>query len=281
MTDGLRGTVPLSAAVPGVFSAAFCLPHPAWLLRSAGTGRGWSRRSRPYRGCTQRPAGGAVGPDGIAAGTKSPKEPPIETGPASEDLVALGEEKQKLRRRMRALRLVVDQKDGADAALAIMRHLMASRARLGIHTGTVVTGYWPISTEVDVRPLLSRLHESDAICGLPVVVAANKPLIFRRWHPEDDLEDGVYGTRHPHSDAPEVSPDVIIAPLLAVDRDGARLGHGGGYYDRTVAALRRRGRLTVVGVGYAIQLVERVPRSGLDQRVDWVLTDAGLVRIGE
>lgn len=181
---------------------------------------------------------------------------------------------------MRALRLVVDQKDGADAAMAIARHMLAALDEIGIHDGTVVSGYWPISTEIDVRPLLARLYECGAICCLPVVMASNAPLIFRRWHPEDDLEDGVYGTRHPLTAAPELIPDIIIAPLLAVDGQGGRLGHGGGYYDRTIAALRRTApTLTVVGVGYAIQRIERVPRSGFDQLVDWVLTDAGLTPV--
>lgn len=194
------------------------------------------------------------------------------------DAVPLVAEKRTLRQRIEALRLVVDQKDGPDAARAIMQHFLANRTALGIRPGMVVSGYWPMSTEIDVRPLLARLDQHQVICALPVVVARNEPLVFRRWHPDDALEDGVFGTKHPLSDAPEVTPDVIIAPLLAVDREGYRLGQGGGYYDRTLSALRRHGPLVAIGVGYAVQVVERVPRGELDQKIDWILTDAGLIR---
>jgi 5-formyltetrahydrofolate cyclo-ligase len=194
------------------------------------------------------------------------------------DPVALAAEKQALRRRIDALRLVADQKDGPDAARAVMHHLIASLAEVGIRPGTIVSGYWPMFTEIDVRPLLARLEQHQVMCALPVVTARNEPLTFRRWHPCDALEDGVFGTMHPLSGVPEVRPDVILAPLLAVDRAGYRLGQGGGYYDRTLSALRRQGPLIVVGVGYAVQLVERVPRGELDQKVDWILTDAALVQ---
>ncbi len=193
------------------------------------------------------------------------------------DSVALAAEKQAMRRRIEALRLVADQKDGPDAARAIMHHFIANLAEIGIHRGMIVSGYWPMATEIDVRPLLARLEQHQVICALPVVIARNEPLIFRRWHPCDALEDGVFGTMHPLSGAPEVRPDVVIAPLLAADREGYRLGQGGGYYDRTLSALRRQGPVTVVGVGYAVQLVERVPRGELDQRVDWILTDAAML----
>jgi 5-formyltetrahydrofolate cyclo-ligase len=197
------------------------------------------------------------------------------------DPVALAAEKQALRRRIEALRLVADQKDGPDAARAIMHHLLARLAEVGIHPGTIVSGYWPMSTEIDVRPLLARLEQHQVICALPVVMARNEPLIFRRWHSCDALEGGVFETMHPLPGVPEVRPDVIIAPMLAADRAGYRLGYGGGYYDRTLSALRRQGPLTVIGVGYAVQLVERVPRGERDQKVDWILTDAALIQARE
>lgn len=194
------------------------------------------------------------------------------------DAVPLVAEKRTLRQRIEALRLVVDQKDGPDAARAIMQHFLANRTALGIRPGMVVSGYWPMSTEIDVRPLLAHLEQHQLICALPVVVARNAPLIFRRWHPSDPLENGVFETMHPVAGAPEVRPDVVIAPLLAVDPEGYRLGQGGGYYDRTLSVLRREGPVVVVGVGYKVQLVERVPRGPLDQKVDWILTDGGLVQ---
>lgn len=196
----------------------------------------------------------------------------------SPDPVSLAAEKQALRRRAEALRLVADQKDGPDAARAILHHFLANMTSLSVRPGAVVSGYWPMSTEIDVRPLLARLEQHQVICALPVVAARNEPLIFRRWHPSDPLEPGTFETMHPLAGAPQVRPDVVIAPLLAVDGEGFRLGYGGGYYDRTLSALRREGPVVVVGVGYRVQVVERVPRGPLDQKVDWILTDAGLVQ---
>jgi len=189
------------------------------------------------------------------------------------------EEKKRLRKRMRALRLVADQKDGPGAARGMMAHLLAAVDRVGIGPGSVVAGYWPIVTELDGRPLLARLDERGVICALPVVVSAGAPLQFRRWRPLDELEPGVLGTSHPSVTAPEVVPDVVLAPLLAFDGEGYRLGQGGGYYDRTLAALRSRGAVTAVGVGFAAQQVDAVPRSANDERLDWILTEEMLMQV--
>lgn len=193
------------------------------------------------------------------------------------DPPSLVAEKQALRQRAEALRLVADQKDGPDAARAILDHFVSNMTLLGIRAGMVVSGYWPMGTEIDVRPLLARLEQYRVLCALPVVLSRNAPLIFRRWHPSDPLEPGVFETMHPIADAPEVRPDVVVAPLLAVDSEGYRLGQGGAYYDRTLNALRSEGPVVAVGVGYKVQVVARVPRGALDQKVDWILTDAGLI----
>ena len=189
------------------------------------------------------------------------------------------DEKKRLRKRMRALRLVADQKDGPGAARGVMAHLLAAVDKVGIGPGSVVAGYWPIVTELDDRPLLARLDERGVICALPVVVSAGAPLQFRRWRPLDELEPGVLGTSHPLVTTPEVVPDVVLAPLLAFDGEGYRLGQGGGYYDRTLAAMRSRGAVTAVGVGFAVQRVDAVPRSANDERLDWILTEEMLMQV--
>lgn len=194
-------------------------------------------------------------------------------------MMSIAEQKKQLRKRMRAMRLVADQKQGPDVARAIMGHFLGALDDLGIGPGTIVGGYWPIVTEVDVRPLLARLEDRGVTCALPFMTAPDEPLQFRRWRVLDALEPGVLGTSHPGADAPVVTPEILLVPLLAFDEDGFRLGHGGGYYDKTLAAMRLNGRVEAVGVGFSVQRATRVPRNELDQPLDWVLTEVSLARV--
>jgi 5-formyltetrahydrofolate cyclo-ligase len=92
------------------------------------------------------------------------------------------------------------------------------------------------------------------------------------------LERGGFGLLQPSPAAARVTPQVVLAPLLCFDAGGTRLGHGAGYYDYTVAALRRAGRVLFVGIAFAAQRVERVPHEDHDQRLDWIVTEKGAVR---
>jgi 5-formyltetrahydrofolate cyclo-ligase len=193
-------------------------------------------------------------------------------------MATLDEEKQALRVRARKMRLVADQKEGPIAAAAAANHLLDRVDAVGAGPGRVVAGYWPIATEIDDRPLLARLHERGCICALPVVVAREAPLAFRRWAPLDDLEPGEHETMQPRADAPEVTPDIVVVPMVAFDAQGWRLGQGVGYYDRTLAALRNAGPVVTVGMAYAAQRFDAVPHGPLDQPLDWLLTEQSLAR---
>jgi 5-formyltetrahydrofolate cyclo-ligase len=142
-----------------------------------------------------------------------------------------------------------------------------------VQTPTVVSGFWPMAEELDIRPLMADLVERGCRLALPVVVAKKEPLVFRAWRPGDPLEAGVFGTLHPSPARDVVEPDALIVPLLAVDEEGWRLGYGGGFYDRTLARLRSRKTITAVGVGFDAQRVSDVPHGPDDQRLDWLLTD--------
>ena len=143
-----------------------------------------------------------------------------------------------------------------------------------------VAGYWPIGDEADVRPLLDWLCGQGNAIGLPVVVGKAQALLFRGWSVGDDLVVGPHGTRHPLDDRPVIIPDMVLTPLLAFDRQGGRLGYGGGYYDRTLAELRAgKPDLRVIGIAYTGQEVAEVPRGPHDETVDWVLTENGAVEM--
>jgi 5-formyltetrahydrofolate cyclo-ligase len=105
------------------------------------------------------------------------------------------------------------------------------------------------------------------------------PLIFREWRPGDVLEDAPFGTRIPSDAAKELTPEIVIVPLLAFDSEGYRLGYGGGYYDRTLDLLRRKGDCIAVGFAYSGQEWAGVPRERHDERLDWIVTEDGARRI--
>jgi 5-formyltetrahydrofolate cyclo-ligase len=138
----------------------------------------------------------------------------------------------------------------------------------------VIGLYWPIHDELDPRFLLNRLERAGYRTALPVVTRTNEPLTFRLWGQNDPLEAGSFGTSHPAADAPAVVPNVVIAPLLAYDADCYRLGYGGGFYDRTLAA---HSEMKAFGFAYGAQIVDHVPREEHDWPLQGVITEKGVI----
>jgi 5-formyltetrahydrofolate cyclo-ligase len=140
--------------------------------------------------------------------------------------------------------------------------------------GALIGGFWPMGAEIDTRPLLDALHARGHGIALPVTPPRGQPLIFRPWSPGTAMARGPMGTQHPAAGDP-VTPDWLIIPLLAFDRTGARLGYGGGYYDRTLALLPQA---TAIGVAYATQEIPQVPTGPHDVRLAAIATERGMIR---
>lgn len=138
--------------------------------------------------------------------------------------------------------------------------------------GAVVSGFWPIGDELDIRPLMLALHARGHPIVLPVTPRRGNPLTFRLWRPGDALESERFGTFRPTGE--ERAPDFLLVPLLAFDRRGHRLGYGAGFYDRTLAGLPGRFAL---GVAFAAQEVAEVPAGPSDMRLDAVATENGVI----
>jgi 5-formyltetrahydrofolate cyclo-ligase len=140
----------------------------------------------------------------------------------------------------------------------------------------VVAGFWPLPGEIDIRPLLFQLAAAGHPIGLPVTPRRGLALTFRRWAPGETLVAGRFGTCHPLHDpfGPEIVPDWCFVPLLAFDRAGNRLGYGGGYYDRTLAAHPHAFRL---GIAFAAQEMAAVPVGPYDIRLSRVATERGII----
>lgn len=163
----------------------------------------------------------------------------------------------------------------------------ASRKRLdaGVHAarvffdniplpaGATISLYHPMKNELDTKPLAQALLDRGFKIALPVVPGKRGRLTFRAFRDGDPLHPDRYGIMTPADEAPEVRPVLIVAPLLAFTRDGARLGYGGGYYDRTLAALRAEGDVLAVGFAFAAQEAAHIPMSPRDQYLDWIVTE--------
>jgi len=185
--------------------------------------------------------------------------------------------KRRLREAAKAARASAAQADGARGAPAA--EVLRDRFLAGVPVapGTPVSGYWPLGDEIDPRPLMGALHGRGHPLALPAIRAAHQPLDFRAWRPGDPLVPAGFGTRQPAAEAPLVRPGLLLVPLLAFDAAGYRLGYGGGFYDRSLALLRRTGDILAVGLAYAAQQVPAVPREATDQPLDLVVTERGVI----
>jgi 5-formyltetrahydrofolate cyclo-ligase len=139
--------------------------------------------------------------------------------------------------------------------------------------GTIVAGYSPIRSECDPVPLMRSLAAKGAQLALPVVHAKDKELSFSEWRQGEQLITGPYGILQPRAEAIPLDPDVILVPLAAFDRRCRRIGYGVGFYDRTLADLRKRKVVIAVGIAFAAQEVDAIPVNEHDERLDLVLTE--------
>ena len=143
---------------------------------------------------------------------------------------------------------------------------------LGRFGGKTLAGYMPMRSEID--PLAAMAAYLGPV-GVPVIMGAGLPLKFRQWSPEAAMVPGDFGALIP-AEGVWVEPEVLIVPLLAFDARGYRLGYGGGFYDRTLEALRARRPTLAVGFAFGAQEVACVPTEPTDQRLDALVSDLGL-----
>jgi 5-formyltetrahydrofolate cyclo-ligase len=147
------------------------------------------------------------------------------------------------------------------------------RARRLLSPGVVVSGYWPLRGEPDMRPWLVSLLDAGLICALPVVPEKGAPLRFRAWRPGCAMEKGFWGIPVPTAAEP-VTPDILLAPVVGFDPENYRLGYGGGYFDRTLERMREQGlSYHAIGVGYALARVDTIHPQAHDIALDTIMTD--------
>src|SRR5690606_12541818 len=156
--------------------------------------------------------------------------------------------KAALRIKALAARALLDHDERAEAAQAAAQHFFDGVA---LDPADVVAAYWRIRDELDCQPILVRLMDSNQTVVLPAVTGPEAALDLRVWEQGASLYEAGFGTLAPSELAPRAEPDIVIMPLLGFDSEGTRLGYGSGYYDRTLAGMKKNPRL--VGLAFAAQ----------------------------
>jgi 5-formyltetrahydrofolate cyclo-ligase len=176
------------------------------------------------------------------------------------------------RKRLLTLRLAMPPAARRAANRAIAARLYAVVAE---RPGITIGAYWPFQGEFDLRPLLDRLIAEGWRGALPVVVDRKGPLEYRVWRPGERLVAGIWDIPVPEKREIAV-PDAVLAPLVGFDRRCYRLGYGGGYFDRTLAALQPRP--LAIGVGFELSRIDTIHPQDFDVPMDLIVTEAGIGR---
>jgi 5-formyltetrahydrofolate cyclo-ligase len=197
------------------------------------------------------------------------RSPPTHDDTAPSDLPAW-------RRRERA-RLLAEREALSPETLAALRERIDQNLErtFGDLVHGILAFCWPYRNEYDARHFAAALRRHGAVTALPVVVAPKTPLAFREWHPGITLVEGPLGIPYPVGSS-EVRPDNVLLPMLGWDGGGFRLGYGGGFFDRTLAAIEKRPR--VIGIAYEQAYLRTIYPQPHDIPADFVVTERGAYR---
>lgn len=181
-------------------------------------------------------------------------------------------EKASTRADMRVKRRIFAESLAPDTRTALEQALVEALSPM-LFAASVVAGYFPMTGEISVLPALGRAAALGKITALPAFIHRDSLMTFRVGEPE---EPGPWGILQPSLHAPMVSPDLLLVPLLAIDRTGNRIGMGKGHYDRTLPGLRRAGA-RLIGVGWDMQLLDTaITPDPWDIPLDGFASPAGL-----
>jgi 5-formyltetrahydrofolate cyclo-ligase len=179
------------------------------------------------------------------------------------------------RERLLALRIAVPPARRRVWGAAIEERLRPLLSELAERRGLRLGVYWPFRAEFDPRPLIDRLIGEGSTVALPAVIDRKGPLEYRAWRPGEPLVNGVWDIPVPER-REIVVPDAVLAPLVGFDEACYRLGYGGGYFDRTLAALRPKP--LAIGVGFEVSRIATIHPQPFDMPMDFVVTETALRR---
>ena len=178
-------------------------------------------------------------------------------------------EKKKLREKFLKIRSSIQDKEEKEKKIC---KLLSS---LNFEKKIVLSGYYPVRGEVNILPFLKLLlRKKNTVC-LPSIEKIESFLIFKKWVLETDMKIGRFNIHEPNNNFIE-EPSRILVPLLAFDKNNYRLGYGGGFYDRTIAYLEKRKKITTIGIGFYDQKIDDLPRMSFDKKLDLIITENGV-----
>ena len=190
-------------------------------------------------------------------------------------MTSLKDQKKQLRLQALGRRDALDEFWRVEMALEMAE---TARDHLAIEPGQIVSGFWPMRSEVDVRPLMFALREQGARLCLPAILDKTT-IVFRELVRGAPMVDMGFGTVGPHEEAEVLDPEVMLVPLAAFDARGHRIGYGAGYYDRAIAKLVDKGHAPrLIGIAFDCQEVAQVPDENHDVVIPEILTESGLRR---
>ena len=184
---------------------------------------------------------------------------------------------KELKAEMRAERLALRDAIPADTRIE-MSLAMAEHAgeAVAFDPGTIVSGFLPIRSEADTRPLMARFQARGARLCVPAILD-RQTIVFRELVRGAPLVGTGFGTSGPGPDASVLDPEILLVPLSAFDRRGHRIGYGAGHYDRAIDLLKQKGmHPKLIGIAFDCQEVAHVPAEPHDISLDAILTESGL-----
>lgn len=180
--------------------------------------------------------------------------------------------KAAIRNERLALRDAMTPEARIEGSLAMVEH---AGERIEFEPGMVISGFWPIRSEADIRPLLAHLRSRGARLCLPVVLD-RETIVFRELVVGAQVVKTGFGTTGPGPEAAVLDPDILLVPLSAFDKAGHRIGYGAGHYDRAIDRLKAKGRTPrLIGIAFDCQEVASVPAEPHDVALDAILTESG------
>jgi len=141
----------------------------------------------------------------------------------------------------------------------------------------IIAGYYPSYYEVNILNFLEKASKNKFKILLPLIKSSKK-MVFKSWLFKEPLYISKFGTLEPKKTNKELTPDLIIVPLVAFDKHLNRIGYGKGYYDRILNKIKKKKKKIIsIGVAFSFQQCSKIPVNKHDFKLDYIFTEHGII----